>query len=100
MIATIVTALACATGFQLIDWSARISPDYAIVAFVISVEPFYSRITIYSLDHPDERLPCCGNNPTSVITLPRGSGKFCVRQSQPSMKWKIRVVPMKQRVTT
>lgn len=90
--------MACATGFQLVDWSQRISHDYSIVSFVINVEPFYSRVTIYPLDLPDERLPCCGNKPTSVITLPRGSGKFCIRQSQPNMKWKMRVVPIKQRV--
>lgn len=100
MIATIVSALACAAGFQLVDWSARIPADYAIVSFIISVEPFYSRVTIYPLDHPDERVPCCGNKPTSVIALPRGSGMFCIRQSQPNMKWRMRVVPIRQRVMT
>lgn len=96
---SVVAAVACLTGFKPVDWSVLIPADYSIVSFVISVEPFYTRLTIYPLDYPDEKLPCCGNKPTSVITLPRGSGKFCIRQSQPDMKWKMRVIPMKQRIT-
>lgn len=94
---TFVAALACAFGFQLVDWSDRIPTSYTVVNFVITVEPFYARITIYPLELPDERLPCCGNKPTSVIILSRGDGKFCIRQSQPNMKWKMKVFPTKER---
>src|SRR5436189_5310699 len=100
MLTTFVSAIACATGFQLVDWSDRISPSFNVVSFVITVEPFYTRLTIYPLEHPDERLPCCGNKPTSVIALPRGDGKFCLRQSQPNMKWKMKIIHTKQRVIT
>jgi hypothetical protein len=98
VLTTFAAALACAFGFQLVDWSDRIPASYTVVNFVITVEPFYTRLTIYPLEQPDERLPCCGNKPTSFITLPRGDGKFCIRQSQPNMKWKMRVVPTKERM--
>ena len=94
-LATYMAAMACAAGFQLVDWSGKIPAE----TLFISVEPFYTRIAIYPLEQPDAFLPCCGNKPTSVITLPRGSGKFCIRQSQPRMKWKMQVVPTKKRVT-
>ena len=99
MLTTIAAGLACAFGFHLVDWSDRIPTSYTVVNFVITVQPFYTRLTIYTLGHPDERLPCCGNKPTSVIILPRGDGKFCIRQSQPNMKWQMKVVPMQDRMT-
>jgi hypothetical protein len=59
---------------------------------VVSVKPFYSRIYIDQLGFPDSFQPCCGNKPTSVLRLPVGEGRFCVRQSQPQMKWHIRAL--------
>jgi hypothetical protein len=35
---------------------------------------------------------CCSNKPTSVLRVPIGTGRFCVRQSQPQMKWNMRAI--------
>jgi hypothetical protein len=55
---------------------------------VVSVEPFYTRFYIYQLGFPQSRQQCCSNKPTSVLRVPIGTGRFCVRQSQPQMKWR------------
>jgi hypothetical protein len=58
--------------------------------FVVSVEPFSARFYIYQLGFPDSFQQCCSNKPTSVLRVPIGTGRFCVRQSQPQMKWRLR----------
>jgi hypothetical protein len=35
---------------------------------------------------------CRRNKPTSVLRVPIGTGRFCVRQSQPQMKWNMRAI--------
>jgi hypothetical protein len=88
----LVAALACQPGFTIVDWSSRIPPGLSIIDLVITVAPFYSRIAIYPQQSPDDVQRCCNNKLTSVIRIPVGNGKFCVSQSQPGMKWKMRVL--------
>jgi hypothetical protein len=87
----LVAALACHPGFTIVDWSPRIPPGLAIIDVVITVAPFYSRLIIYPQQDPENLQRCCNNKPASVIRLPVGNGKFCVSQSHPGMKWKMRV---------
>jgi hypothetical protein len=50
------------------------------------------RFYIYQLGFPQSRQQCCSNKPTSVLRVPIGTGRFCVRQSQPQMKWTARAL--------
>ena len=88
----LIVALACKPGERLLDLSDKLPSSLQYVDLVVSVKPFYSRIYIYQLGLPDSFQPCCGNKPTSVLRLPAGSGRFCVRQSQPQMEWHIRAL--------
>jgi len=88
----IVVALACQPGDRLIDLSGKIPRGLQFLDFVVSVEPFYSRIYIYQLGYPDSFQQCCSNKSTSVLSVPVGAARFCVRQSQPQMKWRVRAV--------
>lgn len=83
-------ALACPPGERLLDVSGKIPPNLRSLELLITVEPFYARIYIYEAGLPETFQPCCGNQSTSVIKVPIVSGRFCVRQSQPRMTWKIR----------
>ena len=87
----LAAALSCRPGFALIDWSKQLPPRLSVLDVVVSLKPFYARVVIYPLENPSEEHWCCGNKPASVLRLPVGSGKFCVRQSQPDMNWKMRV---------
>jgi hypothetical protein len=44
------------------------------------------------VDYPESIQHCCNNEPTSVIRVPVGEGRFCIRQSQPQMKWHARAL--------
>jgi hypothetical protein len=88
----IVAALACQPGDRLIDLSGKLPPDLQYMDFIVSVEPFYTRFYIYQLGYPDSFQQCCGYKPTSVLRVPVGAGRFCVRQSQPRMKWRARAL--------
>jgi hypothetical protein len=88
----IVAALACRPGERLIDLNGRLPRGLQFMDFVISVEPFYTRFYIYQLGFPDSFQQCCSNKPTSVLRVPIGEGRFCVRQSQPQMKWHARAL--------
>ena len=88
----IVVALACQPGDRLIDLSGKIPRDLQFMDLVVSVEPFYARLYIYQLGYPDSFQPCCSGKPTSVLRVPVGAGRFCVRQSQPQMKWSVRAL--------
>ena len=85
-------ALTCQPGDRRLDLSNKLPRDLQFLDLVISVEPFYSGVYIYEPGSPDSFQQCCGNKKTSVIRVPVGSGRFCVRQSQPRMTWKIRGV--------
>jgi hypothetical protein len=88
----LVAALACQPGERLIDLSDKLPRNLQLVDLVVSVEPFYSRFYIYQLGFPDSLQQCCSNKPTSVLRVPIGGGRFCVRQSQPQMKWRVRAL--------
>ena len=88
----IIAALACQPGDRLIDLSGKIPRGLQFMDFVISVEPFYARFYIYQLGYPDSFQQCCSNKPTSVLRVPVGAARFCVRQSQPQMKWHARAL--------
>ena len=86
----IIAALACQPGERLIDLSGKLPRGLQFMDFVVSVEPFYARLYIYQLGFPDSFQQCCSNKPASVLRVPIGNGRFCVRQSQPQMKWRLR----------
>jgi hypothetical protein len=80
------------TGDRLIDLSGKIPRGVQYIDFVVSVEPFYTRLYMYQLGYPDSLQQCCSNKATSVLRVPVGAGRFCVRQSQPQMKWHMRAL--------
>jgi hypothetical protein len=86
----LLIALTCRPGEGLLDLSGKLPPGLRHLDLVISVEPFYARVYVYEAGFPDSFQPCCGNKRTSVVRMPVGSGRFCIRQSQPRMTWKIR----------
>ena len=85
-------ALACQPGYSLVDWGGKLPRELQFLDLVVFVEPFYTRIYIDQLGHPDSMQQCCSNKPTSVIRVPVGDGRFCVRQSQRQMKWRARAL--------
>ncbi len=88
----LIIALTCAGGERLLDLRGKLPSTLEQVDLVISVKPFYSRLYLYPLGAPNKFQQCCSNKPPSVLRLPVGEGRFCVRQSQPAMEWKIRVL--------
>jgi hypothetical protein len=88
----IVAALVCQPGERLIDLSAKLPRGLQFMDIVVSVEPLYARFYIYQLGFPDSFQQCCSNKPTSVLRVPIGAGRFCIRQSQPQMKWRVRAL--------
>jgi hypothetical protein len=88
----ILAALACHPGDRLVDLKGKLPRDLQFVSILVSVEPFYSRVYIYRLGLADSFQQCCGNKSTSVLHVPIGDGRFCLRQSQPRMKWSVRVL--------
>jgi hypothetical protein len=59
---------------------------------MVTVEPFYARFYIYQPGFPESIQHCCGNKPASIIKVPVVDGRFCIRQSQPKMKWTVRAL--------
>jgi hypothetical protein len=88
----IVIALACLPGDRLIDLSSKLPRGVRSMDFVVSLEPFYTRFYIYQPGFPDSLQRCCGGKPSGVLRLPIIDGRFCVRQSQPQMKWTVRAL--------
>src|SRR5215475_8457794 len=88
----LIVALSCQPGERLLDVRGKVPPKLQYLDLVVTVKPFYSRISIYQLGFPDSYQSCCGNKPTSVVRVPVGGGQFCVRQSQPQMEWRIRAL--------
>lgn len=86
----LLIALACQPGDRLLDLSGKLPPGLQSLDLVVTVEPFYARLYVYEAGFPDSFQPCCGNERTAVLKVPVMSGRFCVRQSQPRMTWKIR----------
>jgi len=88
----IVAALACHPGDRLFDLNGKLPRGLQYMDFIVSLEPFYARIYIYQLGYPDSFQQCCSNKSTSVLRVPIGEGRFCIRQSQPQMKWSLRAL--------
>jgi hypothetical protein len=88
----LIAALTCQSGDRLVDLSGKLPRGLQYMDFVVSLEPFYTRIYIYQLGFPDSFQQCCSNKPTSVLRVPIGGGRFCIRQSQPRMKWRMRAI--------
>ena len=88
----LIAALTCQGGDRLVDLSGKLPRGLQYMNFVVSVEPFYARIYIYQLGFPDSFQQCCSNKPNSVLRVPIGAGRFCIRQSQPQMKWRMRAI--------
>jgi hypothetical protein len=47
-------------------------------------------LTIYPAGHPEAIQRCCNGKPISVLRVPVGDARFCIGQSQPQRKWKMR----------
>src|SRR5947209_9710590 len=88
----LLAALTCPHGDRLLDMSGKLPRGLQYMDVIVSVEPFYSRIFIYQLGYPESSQQCCSNKPTSVLRVPIGAGRFCIRQSQPQMKWRVRAL--------
>jgi hypothetical protein len=88
----LVAAMTCRPGERLVDLSGKLPRNLQYVDVVISVEPFYSRLYIYQIGYPDSFQQCCSNKPTAVLRVPVGAGRFCIRQSQPQMKWNAKIL--------
>jgi hypothetical protein len=88
----VVIALACLPGDRLFDLSSKIPRGIRSMDFVVSLEPFYTWFYIYQPGFPDSLQRCCGGKPSGVSRIPIVDGRFCVRQSQPQMKWKVRAL--------
>ncbi|WP_143198324.1 hypothetical protein [Bradyrhizobium sp. AS23.2] len=85
-------ALACNPGDRLIDLGGKIPRAIKTIDLLISVEPSYARLYVYQPGFPGSIQGCCRNLPSSVLKLPVIDGRFCIRQSQPQMKWKVQVI--------
>jgi hypothetical protein len=88
----VAALLACNSGDRSIDLSGKIPSAMTSMDFVVTVDPFYARLYIYRPGYPEGFQPCCSDKRTSVIHVPVMDGRFCVKQSQPNMKWNIRAL--------
>ena len=88
----LLIALMCQSGDRLLDLSDKLPRGLRSLDLVVSIVPFYARIYVYEPGFPDSFQQCCSNKRTSVVKVPLVSGRFCIRQSQPQMTWKIRVL--------
>jgi hypothetical protein len=86
----IAAALSCLPGYRLVDWTNHIPRGIEFADVIVTVEPFYTRLTIYPAGHPEAIQRCCNGKPISVLRVPVGDARFCIGQSQPQMKWKMR----------
>jgi hypothetical protein len=87
----IAALLSCQPGDRLVDWSGRFPSGTHVAAMLVTVSPFYTRLSIYQPGHPDVIHRCCNDKPASVIRMPISDGKFCIGQSQPQMKWTLKL---------
>ena len=88
----LLVSLLCKPGEHLIDLHEKLPHGQRYLDIVVSVEPFYARIYIYEAGLPDNFQQCCSDKRVSALRLPIVSGRFCIRQSQPQMNWKIRTI--------
>ena len=91
----VIAALLCQPGDRLIDLRSKIPREARSMDFVVSLEPFYTRFYVYQPGFPDSsRQQCCDGKPGAVLRIPIVDGRFCVKQSQPNMKWTVRALMM------
>ena len=91
----VIAALLCQPGDRLIDLRSKIPREVRSMDFVVSLEPFYTRFYVYQPGFPDSsRQQCCDGKPSAVLRIPIVDGRFCVKQSQPNMKWTVRALLM------
>ena len=88
----IAAVLACNAGDRLVDLSGQIPRGLKFIDLIVSVKPSYARFYIYQPGCPDSFMQCCSDKPSGVLRVPVIDGRFCVRQSQPQMKWQVRAV--------
>jgi hypothetical protein len=88
----LLVTLLCQPGERLLDLSGKLPRGLHYLDALVSIEPFYARIYIYEAGFPDSFQQCCSDKRTSLLKLPIVSGRFCIRQSQPQMKWRIRTI--------
>jgi hypothetical protein len=87
----IAALLACQPGHRLIDWSDRIPRGTFLADVLVTVEPFYTRLSIYPAGRFEIVQRCCNGRQASVIRIPIEDGRFCIAQSQRQMKWTLRL---------
>jgi hypothetical protein len=88
----IAALLSCRPGDRLVvDYSGRFPSGTHVASMLVTVEPFYTRLSIYQPGHMDTVHRCCNGRPASVIRMAISDGKFCIGQSQPQMKWTLKL---------
>ena len=87
----IAALLCCQPGDRLVDWGGRFPSGTHVAALLVTVKPFYARLWIYQPGRPDTIQRCCNDKPASVMRIPISDGKFCIGQSQPQMKWTLKL---------
>ena len=87
----IALLLSCQPGHRLIDWSGQVPSGVFLADILVTVEPFYTRLSIYQPGRFESIWRCCNGRQASVVRVPIENGKFCVAQSQPQMKWTLRL---------
>lgn len=87
----LAAALACLPGHRLVDWSDRLPAGIYPAEFVVTGHPFYTRVLVYRPGHPEEAQRCCEGRQISIVRTPISDGRFCVGQSQPQMKYTLRL---------
>lgn len=83
--------MTCQPGHRLVDWSAKVPRGIFLADIFVTVEPFYTRLSIYPPGHFDRAQRCCNGRQASVLHVPIEDGRFCLAQSQPQMKWTLRL---------
>jgi hypothetical protein len=87
----IAALLACQPGHRLVDWSDRISRGTFWADILVTVEPLYARLLIYSPGRFETVQRCCQGRQAAMLHIPIEDGRFCIGQSQPQMKWTLRL---------
>ena len=90
----VVVALMCQPGDRLIDLRSKIPREARSMDFVVSLEPFYTRLYVYQPGFLESTQQCCAGKGSAVLRIPVIDGRFCVKQSQPNMKWTVRALLM------
>jgi hypothetical protein len=88
----ITAALTCNPGDRPVDILGKIPLGLKSLDILVSVQPSYARFYIYQPGFPDSFQQCCGDKASGVLHVPVVDGRFCIRQSQPQMKWRAQVL--------